>query len=1025
MRKRMIYKTLFLLLSLVLLGYAWAQETYAHAAPAGAPEVDGRKNTAALMQFTSGGHVLGFDAGKVYIASGDHMLSVEFLGLSGKPGSPISNQYPLQDTRDKSLKRVLYRENWKGINLTYESAPGGIAESTYYVSPGADVSLIRLRYSIAPEMEENGSLRFSFRNGYLRESAPVAWQEMGGRRVPVEVAFNVSGNEVGFRVGEYDRRYQLVIDPTYVWHTFYGSGDGLNAGNAIALDSLGNIYITGQSEASWAGPDGPVLDRALHDFSSTSNLFVLKLDSSGVYQWHTFYGAGNTFGFGIAVDGAGSVYVTGSSTATWNGPANQAPRHGFLGTVSDIVALKLDTNGNYQWHTFYGESRFNGGYGIALDGIGNVYITGESNATWNGPNGPADAPDNAFAGNGSNIFALKLDANNGNYHAHTFYGGTGNAAGYSIAVDGVNAYVTGSSDAAWVGPSSELPLNEFSGSSSDIVVLKLDNSVLSYRWHTFYGGAAFGFGIALDGSGNVYVTGESDAGWNGDVGQGPINPYAGGLGGTANTFALKLNANGGYQWHTFYGTATYGSFGNSIFVAGGSNVYITGPSNATWSGPAPAGQSPIDSYTGLVGSSNTFALKLNNAGLYQWHTFNGENSLGAGIAATGAGEIYVTGESIASWNGPQGQSPLHPYDGTVSDIFVLKLFFTTIPTVSTAAVTGINATTATSGGTVTSDGGLAVTARGVCWSTAPNPTTADSCTSDGTGNGSYSSMLTGLTINTAYHVRAYATNFQGTAYGQDIPFTTSNQYILTVILAGTGDGGVTAAIGNLQGVGNTLTAVYPPNNTIETLTSFASAGSTFAAWSGGCVGNTNPCQVTMSTDRTVTATFTSNADFTGTPVSGARPLTVLFTDTSVHNPTSWLWNFGDGTFSTEQDPDHTYASEGSYTVSLTATGTGGASTMTKANYVSVGPCGFQPVNIAGTNFYSGSVNGALSSAFSGDDILIQALNLNGNVTLQSNIEVTLRGGYGCDFTANPGITALRGLVTIQQGTVVMDKIIVW
>ena len=1025
MRKRIIHKTLLVLLGLIMAGHAWPG-THAHSSPGPSLQnsdtrvISSREPGASLLQFASGGHVLGFDAGKVYIASGDHMLSAEFLGLSGKTGKPISDQSSLQKTKAPSLKRVLYRENWNGINLTYEAAPEGIAESTYYISPGADVSQIRLRYNVAPEMEKNGSLKFSFQSGYLTESAPVAWQEIGGKRVPVEVAFNVSGNEVGFRVGEYDSSYQLIIDPTYVWHTFYGSGDGLNTGSAIALDSAGNIYIMGQSEASWAGPAGPVLDRPLHDFSSTSNLFVLKLDSSGAYQWHTFFGAGNTFGFGIAVDGSGNVYVTGNSTAAWNGPANQSPKHGFLGIVSDIVVLKLDTNGAYQWHTFYGESRFNGGYGIGLDGIGNVYITGESNATWNGASG--QSPDNAFTGNGANIFVLKL-ADNGNYLTHTFYGGIGNTAGYSIVVDGSNTYVTGSSDATWNGPSSEPPLNPFSDSPSDIVILKLNNS-LSYQWHTFYGGSAFGFGIALDGLGNLYVTGESDANWNGPIGEGPVNPYAGGISGTANTVIVKLASNGAYQWHTFYGTSEYGSFGNSIFVAGGTSVYITGPTNATWNGPAPAGQSPVDAYTGLVGTSNTFALKLDSAGLYQWHTFNGENSHGTGITATSAGDIYVTGESIASWNGPSGQLPLNSYDGTVSDIFVMKLFFASIPTVSTTAVTGINATTATGGGTVNSDGGSAVTSRGVCWSTSLNPAITDTCTVDGSGTGPFASLFSGLTINTGYHVRAYATNSQGTAYGQDVPFTTSNQYTLTVILAGTGDGGVTAAIGNLEGIGQTLTAAYPPNNTIETITSFAASGSTFVGWSGAsCVGNST-CKVTMSTDRTVTATFNSNADFTATPVSGSRPLTVSFTDTSIHNPTSWFWNFGDGFATTVQDPDHTYTTEGIYTVSLTATGTGGVSTRTKTNYISVGSCGSQPVNIDGTGLFSTSVqNTYQNDAISGDVILMHAVNFMTNLDLQKNIIVTLQGGYGCDYTLNLGFTTISGLVTIRDGTVIMDQII--
>lgn len=92
--------------------------------------------------------------------------------------------------------------------------------------------------------------------------------------------------------------------------------------------------------------------------------------------------------------------------------------------------------------------------------------------------------------------------------------------------------------------------------------------------------------------------------------------------------------------------------------------------------------------------------------------------------------------------------------------------------VLTTAVTGITLTGANSGGNVTSDGGLTITARGVCWSTTANPTIANSKTTDGSGLGSFVSSITGLAANTTYHVRAYATNGSGTYYGNDISFST-------------------------------------------------------------------------------------------------------------------------------------------------------------------------------------------------------------------------------------------------------------
>ncbi len=95
-----------------------------------------------------------------------------------------------------------------------------------------------------------------------------------------------------------------------------------------------------------------------------------------------------------------------------------------------------------------------------------------------------------------------------------------------------------------------------------------------------------------------------------------------------------------------------------------------------------------------------------------------------------------------------------------------------LPAVTTSLLTNITTTAATSGGDVTSDGGATVNVRGVCWSTSSNPTLANSYTNDGSGTGTFVSSITGLATNTLYYVRSYATNSEGTAYGNEVSFTT-------------------------------------------------------------------------------------------------------------------------------------------------------------------------------------------------------------------------------------------------------------
>ncbi len=94
------------------------------------------------------------------------------------------------------------------------------------------------------------------------------------------------------------------------------------------------------------------------------------------------------------------------------------------------------------------------------------------------------------------------------------------------------------------------------------------------------------------------------------------------------------------------------------------------------------------------------------------------------------------------------------------------------PVLTTIDVTSLTQTTTISGGSITSDGGSTITARGVCWSTGANPTITDNKTTDGAGSGDFTSNVSGLTENTTYYLRAYATNSNGTGYGNEISFTT-------------------------------------------------------------------------------------------------------------------------------------------------------------------------------------------------------------------------------------------------------------
>jgi len=186
--------------------------------------------------------------------------------------------------------------------------------------------------------------------------------------------------------------------------------------------------------------------------------------------------------------------------------------------------------------------------------------------------------------------------------------------------------------------------------------------------------------------------------------------------------------------------------------------------------------------TSITGTGATLNGTINPNGLSSTYHFEWGTTAAYGnntsTNSAGSGSTAVT-ESVPI-SGLTGGTTYHfRIDGTNSDGTSNGNDMTFTPgaaTLTTTAATNITTTTATSGGNVIGDGGSTVTARGVCWSTSANPTISGSHTTDGAGTGTFVSSLTGLTANTAYHIRAYATNSFGTWYGNDLQFTTLCAY---------------------------------------------------------------------------------------------------------------------------------------------------------------------------------------------------------------------------------------------------------
>jgi hypothetical protein len=248
---------------------------------------------------------------------------------------------------------------------------------------------------------------------------------------------------------------------------------------------------------------------------------------------------------------------------------------------------------------------------------------------------------------------------------------------------------------------------------------------------------------------------------------------------------------------------------------------------------------------------------------------------------------------------------------------------------------------------------------------------------------------------------------------------------LTVSKTGTAGGRVTSVPAGIN-CGSDCTESYDLNTAV-TLTATPDANAIFAGWSGGGCSGTGPCEVIMNGNVSVTATFNLAfpvADFICSPLSGYAPLTVQCTDKSAYNPTSWAWDFGDGSQTTVQNPSNLYKNPGIYSVSLKVTNSTGTDTETKLNYITVLTCPNPPARIAGpTPAYYASLQDAYNAATDGDIIQTLGTSLTGNLSANRNISVSLEGGYDCGYGVKVGATTLKGMITTSAGRLTIKDFI--
>ena len=649
--------------------------------------ISSAKHTAARPSRTADAHSQLQTTEKVQSAAIDMRLvggnlRPEIVAGNEVPG--VVNYYTGSDPKNwhtgvKQYSSVSYRDVYPGVNMVFHGAQRQL-EFDFVVSPGADPKTIGLGFKGAQKLatDANGNLVLASSAGDVVLHKPVAYQEKDGRREIVEAAFQVrNGNEVGLNLGAYDRGQELVIDPSLSYSTYLG-GTAEDDAYAIAIDGSGDAYVTGQTKST----NFPTMPANSTTNTGGFDVFVSKIAADGSSLIYSTYigGSGDDSGNAIAVDTSLNVYVAGGTRST-NFPT-QGPFQLNSGGGLDAFVLELASNGgSLVFSTYLGGSGDEVANGIAVDTTG-VYTAGFTQST--------DFPlsGSPLQGTFSGIsagFVTKLQSSGNALAYSTYLGGGANDFASSVAVASGKAYITGATtDANFpVTPATAFQSScgtaaNCNGGLQDAFVTVLNSSGGGPVYSTYLGGQANdqGLGIAVDTSGNAYVTGLTQSS------QFPVKSAAQSTfgGGTQDAFVAEFNPSGSPAANTLvYSTFLGGSLndaGNGVAVDGSKNAYVVGQTNSSDFPTAAPTQlalgGGVDGFVSEISASGSLVFSTYLGGALNDNTNAGNplNPVGAVAVDSAGANIYVAGNTLSS---PfPGLNGFQINYGGLTDAFVAK-----------------------------------------------------------------------------------------------------------------------------------------------------------------------------------------------------------------------------------------------------------------------------------------------------------------------------------------------------------------
>ncbi|MFX0102070.1 MAG: SBBP repeat-containing protein [Candidatus Hodarchaeota archaeon] len=552
---------------------------------------------------------------------------------------------------------IWYDNLYPGIDLRYYHSDQGL-KYDFQVNPGSNPNDINIQIDGPINLiveDDLVSIQSDYSNSviYLEDSGLYVFQ-MNPNLEKIEAIFKdiIDGqNSYTFKIKNYDSRSTLIIDPVWLHFSTYLGGNDSDEGRDITVDTQGNCYVTGYTYSD----NFPILNEN-QTRQQNRDVFVTKINSTGNGLVYSTFIGGTQYdrGSAIFVDDSGSAYITGetySSDFPFENP------YQTYNASADAFVVKLSPSGNViEYCTCLGTNMMDYGYGIAVDGSGNCYVSGQTGAA----GFPVTLNRYQTHQGGTDAFVTKLNATGNGLLFSTYIGG--NNTDYCSGIDfdqSGNCYIIGYT------LSSNFPLvNELqnvTGGGYDIFVTKLNSSGDGLVYSSKIGGdaAEYGRDIVVDTSGNCYVTGNTDS-----SNFPTVNPYQTDQP-SMDVIAFKLNATGnGLLYSTYIGGDDY-DYAQACAIDDLGNCYIAGDTESS--------NFPLNHSLQSLNTRDAFVLKLNTSGngvVYSTLLGGDGNSYGRGIAVDDDNNAYITGYTTGS--GYPMVNPLYGPQGG-DDAYVSKI----------------------------------------------------------------------------------------------------------------------------------------------------------------------------------------------------------------------------------------------------------------------------------------------------------------------------------------------------------------